>query len=179
MKYIFALLVFAIGQLLVVTGYLNDYLFSTLTTLCINIILAVSLNLITGFTGQFSLGHAGFMSIGGYVCALISMRIPTVPGFLLGVLTGALAAALVGFIVGLPTLRLKGDYLAIATLGMAEIIRIIFFKFENHKRGCRPQRHSPICRLDVAFSFYLQQHYLDQQFYPFSPWKSMCFHSRR
>lgn len=130
MKYIFALLVFAIGQLLVVTGYLNDYLFSTLTTLCINIILAVSLNLITGFTGQFSLGHAGFMSIGGYVCALISMRIPTVPGFLLGVLTGALAAALVGFIVGLPTLRLKGDYLAIATLGMAEIIRIIFLNLK-------------------------------------------------
>lgn len=61
LKYILMLLVFVVGQVLVMTGILNDYLFATLTTLCINIILAVSLNLITGFTGQFSLGHAGFM----------------------------------------------------------------------------------------------------------------------
>ncbi|NLY18040.1 MAG: branched-chain amino acid ABC transporter permease, partial [Clostridiaceae bacterium] len=94
------------------------------------IILAISLNLITGFTGQFSLGHAGFMSIGAYTCAIITLRNPTIAGFLAGVFAGALMAALVGLIVGLPTLRLRGDYLAIATLGMAEIIRIVFLNLD-------------------------------------------------
>ena len=123
-------LTYAIVQILIMTNAITGYLQATLVTICINIILAVSLNLITGFTGQFSLGHAGFMSIGAYVCALITMRVPTVYGFILGVLLGALAAALVGCLVGLPTLRLRGDYLAIATLGMSEIIRIIFLNME-------------------------------------------------
>ncbi|MGI6527337.1 MAG: branched-chain amino acid ABC transporter permease [Caldicoprobacterales bacterium] len=120
------ILTFIIVQLLVQLNIINDYLQATIATIGINIILAVSLNLITGFTGQFSLGHAGFMSIGAYACALTVMRVPTVWGFLTGLLLGAVLAALVGFLVGLPTLRLKGDYLAIATLGMSEIIRIIF-----------------------------------------------------
>ena len=107
------------------TGIVNDYSFAVIVTIGINIILATSLNLVTGFTGQFSLGHAGFMSIGAYTCALITQKNPTVPGFLLGVAAGATAAAVVGVLVGLPTLRLRGDYLAIATLGMAEIIREI------------------------------------------------------
>ena len=98
--------------------------------ICINIILAVSLNLVTGFTGQFSLGHAGFMSIGAYVCALIMMRMPTTVGFLIGLIAGAFAAAFVGILIGIPTLRLKGDYLAIATLGMAEIVRVLFLNME-------------------------------------------------
>jgi branched-chain amino acid transport system permease protein len=110
---------------------------ATLTTICINIILAVSLNLITGFTGQFSLGHAGFMSIGAYTCALLILKDPTMPNFLLGTLLGALLAALVGFLVGLPTLRLRGDYLAIATLGMAEIIRIMFINMDKITNGPR------------------------------------------
>lgn len=131
MKKIFSLvLTFAIVQLLISTNIINDYLQATLATICINIILAVSLNLITGFTGQFSLGHAGFMSIGAYVCALTTLRMPTTLGFILGVFLGASAAALVGCIVGLPTLRLRGDYLAIATLGMSEIIRIIFLNMK-------------------------------------------------
>jgi branched-chain amino acid transport system permease protein len=119
------LLTFAIVQLLISFNIINDYLQATLATICINIVLAVGLNLITGFTGQFSLGHAGFMSIGAYVCAIITMRTPTTLGFILGLFSGAVAAAVVGFLVGLPTLRLKGDYLAIATLGMSEIIRVI------------------------------------------------------
>jgi branched-chain amino acid transport system permease protein len=123
-------LTFIIIQVLISTNIISDYLQATLATICINIILAVSLNLITGFTGQFSLGHAGFMSIGAYVCALITLRTPTTPGFIVGVFAGAIAAALVGFFVGLPTLRLRGDYLAIATLGMSEIIRIIFLNLE-------------------------------------------------
>ncbi len=130
MKLISLVLAFAIVQALISTGIISDYLQATLATICINIILAVSLNLITGFTGQFSLGHAGFMSIGAYVCAIITLRMSTTFGFVLGVFAGALTAALIGCLVGLPTLRLKGDYLAIATLGMAEIIRIVFLNME-------------------------------------------------
>ena len=131
MKKIIALgLTYAVIQILIMTNLISDYLQATLVTICINIILAVSLNLITGFTGQFSLGHAGFMSIGAYVCALITMRTSTIYGFIIGVFAGALAAAIMGFLVGLPTLRLRGDYLAIATLGMSEIIRIIFLNLE-------------------------------------------------
>jgi len=125
-KWIVLILFYAIIQVLISTYIINDYIFSTFVTVCINIILAVSLNLITGFTGQFSLGHAGFMSIGAYTCALITLRYSTQFGFIGGLLLGAVLAAIVGIFVGLPTLRLKGDYLAIATLGMAEIIKILF-----------------------------------------------------
>jgi branched-chain amino acid transport system permease protein len=129
-KFIGIVLPFVVVQILISTNIINSYLQATLATICINIILAVSLNLITGFTGQFSLGHAGFMSIGAYICALILLRFPTLPGFLAGLLAGAVLAALVGILVGLPTLRLKGDYLAIATLGMSEIIRVILTNLE-------------------------------------------------
>lgn len=129
-KVISLVLTFGIIQLLISTNIISDYLQATLATICINIILAVSLNLITGFSGQFSLGHAGFMSIGAYVCALITLRTPTVLGFIIGVFGGAIAAAFIGILVGLPTLRLRGDYLAIATLGMSEIIRIIFLNMK-------------------------------------------------
>ena len=129
-KLVALLLAFGVVQLLVSVGILNDYIMATVSTIGINIILAVSLNLITGFTGQFSLGHAGFMSIGAYTCAIITLRNPTTSGFVAGVFAGALMAALIGFVVGLPTLRLRGDYLAIATLGMAEIIRIVFLNLD-------------------------------------------------
>ncbi|MFO7295969.1 MAG: branched-chain amino acid ABC transporter permease [Clostridia bacterium] len=136
-RLVLIVLTYGVVQLLISVNIINDYLQATLTTICINIILAVSLNLITGFTGQFSLGHAGFMSIGAYTCALIILKNPTIPHFLLGTLLGALLAALVGFLVGLPTLRLRGDYLAIATLGMAEIIRILFINMDNITNGPR------------------------------------------
>lgn len=123
-------LTYIIVQVLISTNIINDYLMATIATICINIVLAVSLNLITGFTGQFSLGHAGFMAIGAYVCALITMNMTGISGFILGLLAGGSMAALIGLLVGLPTLRLKGDYLAIATLGMAEIIRIIFLNLK-------------------------------------------------
>lgn len=129
-KLISLALTFIIIQLLISANIINDYLQATLVTIGINIILAVSLNLITGFTGQFSLGHAGFMSIGAYVSALIIIQMPTTLGFILGVFSGAATAALIGCLVGLPTLRLRGDYLAIATLGMSEIIRIIFLNLK-------------------------------------------------
>jgi len=124
------LLTFGVVQALISIGIINSFYEITIATICINVILAVSLNLVTGFTGQFSLGHAGFMSIGAYVCAIITLEMNSTLGFLIGTIAGALAAAFVGILIGIPTLRLKGDYLAIATLGLAEIIRVVFLNME-------------------------------------------------
>ncbi len=124
------LLTFGVVQALISIGIINSFYEITIATICINIILAVSLNLVTGFTGQFSLGHAGFMSIGAYVCAIVTLEMNSTLGFLIGTIAGALAAAFVGILIGIPTLRLKGDYLAIATLGLAEIIRVVFLNME-------------------------------------------------
>ncbi len=111
--------------LLVSAGVLNDFYLQILQQSGINIILAVGLNLIVGFSGQFSLGHAGFMAIGAYAAAIIGSRTATYPAFFAAMVLGALIAGAVALIVGIPTLRLKGDYLAIATLGVSEIIRIL------------------------------------------------------
>jgi len=113
---------FTLVQYLITTGLLNQYYQINLTSMCINIILAVSLNLINGFTGQLSLGHAGFMAVGAYA-AVIMTNMMDQP-FIVGLLAACLAAGIAGFIIGVPTLRLKGDYLAIATLAFGEIIRV-------------------------------------------------------
>jgi branched-chain amino acid transport system permease protein len=111
----------------------------------INIILAVSLNLINGYTGQFSLGHAGFMSVGAYTSAAITLNAgpkffalvgssgnaAVAALFLLALIAGGLMSAVMGLLVGIPSLRLKGDYLAIVTLGFGEIIRVIFRNMES------------------------------------------------
>lgn len=102
-------------------GILNPYYELNLILIGINIILAVSLNLINGFNGQFSIGHAGFMAVGAYGAAMITLK-AHLP-FAIALLFGALLAGICGILVGLPTLRLRGDYLAIATLGFGEIIR--------------------------------------------------------
>ncbi|MGI6452716.1 MAG: branched-chain amino acid ABC transporter permease [Syntrophomonadaceae bacterium] len=114
---------FTLVQYLISANILKQYYQITLTSLCINIILAVSLNLINGFTGQLSLGHAGFMAVGAYV-AVVCTKLLGLP-FMVGLILGCLGAGLAGFIIGVPTLRLKGDYLAIATLGFGEIIRVV------------------------------------------------------
>jgi branched-chain amino acid transport system permease protein len=102
----------------------------------VNIVLAVSLNIVNGMTGQFSIGHAGFMAVGAYVASVLSLSLKEVAisflpvavsdqlFFIASLLTGGMAAALCGFLVGLPSLRLRGDYLAIVTLGFGEIIRV-------------------------------------------------------
>jgi len=113
----------------------------------INVILAVSLNLITGFTGQFSIGHAGFMAVGAYSSAYLTVyygqawerSLSGMIGatgahaliFLVAILVGAIVAAIAGLVVGIPSLRLKGDYLAIVTLGFAEIIRIVILNIDK------------------------------------------------
>ena len=105
-------------------GELNLFYVQILQQIGINIILAVGLNLIVGFSGQFSLGHAGFMAIGAYAAAIIGSKSPTYGAFFGAMLVGALLSGVVALLVGIPTLRLKGDYLAVATLGVSEIIRI-------------------------------------------------------
>ena len=111
-------------------GLVTSFYQNIMVTIGINMILAVGLNLVVGYVGQFSLGHAGFMAIGAYVGAILSTQIPGPIGFYAGMAAGAVLAAIVALIVGVPTLRLKGDYLAIATLGASEIIRIIIQNLE-------------------------------------------------
>ena len=115
----------------------NRYYLGIGIDIAINIILAVSLNLINGHTGQFSLGHAGFMAVGAYTAAKISILFSdTIPAqlapvlFLVALRSGGLLAALSGLAVGVPTLRLRGDYLAIVTLGFGEIIRVVLQNME-------------------------------------------------
>ncbi|VJN12025.1 branched-chain amino acid ABC transporter permease [Streptococcus pneumoniae] len=115
---------YSLISVLVSVGVLNLFYVQILQQIGINISLAVGLNLIVGFSGQFSLGHAGFMAIGAYAAAIIGSKSPTYGAFFGAMLVGALLSGAVALLVGIPTLRLKGDYLAVATLGVSEIIRI-------------------------------------------------------
>ncbi|HET9374218.1 MAG TPA: branched-chain amino acid ABC transporter permease [Chthoniobacterales bacterium] len=148
-----ALLLFSLfGEALVENRY--AYYYDILINIGINIILAVSLNLVNGYTGQFSLGHAGFMAVGAYAAAswsnhldpfILNMLGGPQNGFatnlalLLSMSFGGLLAAIAGIVVGIPSLRLKGDYLAIVTLGFGEIIRtaILNTDFLGAARGLR------------------------------------------
>jgi len=118
---------FAILMLLRQVGVINAYYAAILITVGINIILATSLNLATGIMGQLALGHAGFMAVGAYASAIFS-KSATIGGpfeFFMALLIGGIAAMISGILIGVPVLRLKGDYLAIITLGFGEIIRVI------------------------------------------------------
>ena len=107
---------------------MNAYYLNIIVATSINIILALSLNLVTGYTGQLSLGHAAFMSIGAFTSGILMVNAGM--HFLPAILFGALMAGLFGLLIGIPTLRLRGDYLAIATLGFGEIIRVVFLDLE-------------------------------------------------
>ena len=132
---------------LVLPRMLNPYVQQVVVLCGINVILAVSLNLINGFTGQFSIGHAGFMAIGAYGSAMFSLEVgqkwaaaltaaglppPVAQGIplLVALVLGGTMAAIAGWLVGLPSLRLRGDYLAIVTLGFGEIIRVLILNVE-------------------------------------------------
>ncbi|MET0282103.1 MAG: branched-chain amino acid ABC transporter permease [Steroidobacteraceae bacterium] len=125
----------AIGVLSAFSSSYNPYFLDIAVTCGINITLAVSLNLINGYTGQFSLGHAGFMGVGAYAAAMLTTTagaalLAAFGGqqwlvFAVALLVGGFASAVAGLIVGVPSLRLKGDYLAIVTLGFGEIIRVV------------------------------------------------------
>jgi branched-chain amino acid transport system permease protein len=142
-KFLFLALAVCIG-ISFFSGRIDPYRMDILVTIGFNIILAVSLNLINGYTGQFSLGHAGFMAVGAYTSAAFSLKLgpeilksmgngPFQVGLLFAValVVGGLVAGISGLLVGAPSLRLRGDYLAIATLGFGEIIRVIFRNMES------------------------------------------------
>lgn len=121
-------LTFTIIESLLFTELIDAFWELNIILACINIILAVSLNLINGYTGQFSIGHAGFMAVGAYTSAIITVKLGL--PFELGLLVATISAGVLGFLIGLPTLRLSGDYLAIATLGLGEIIRVCILNIE-------------------------------------------------
>ena len=125
-NYGLVLVLFVIVEILSATGNLSNLLMGLMVPLCVYTIASISLNLVVGFSGELSLGHAGFMCVGAYSSALFShvaSDIPQVPRFILAILVGAAVAAVFGVIIGIPVLRLRGDYLAIVTLAFGEIIK--------------------------------------------------------
>lgn len=118
---------------------IDDYYLDIMLNVGINVILAVSLNLVNGYTGQFSLGHAAFMAVGAYGASIVTLEMGSTLirifggagwiseslTFLIALIIGGLCAAALGWMVGVPSLRLRGDYLAIVTLGFNEIIRVV------------------------------------------------------
>lgn len=126
--YAMVIAAFIIVQILVQTGHMSSLMKGLLVPLCIYVIMAVSLNLTVGILGELSLGHAGFMCVGAFASSFFSITmVNSIPvsgiRFFLAILIGAAAAAVAGIIVGIPVLRLKGDYLAIVTLAFGEIIK--------------------------------------------------------
>jgi branched-chain amino acid transport system permease protein len=125
--YAMVIVMFAVVQTLSSTGHLSNLLTGLLVPICVYTIAALSLNLVVGFSGELSLGHAGFMCVGAYSSALFSQvtadTIPSVPRLILAILIGAVVAGVFGIIIGIPVLRLRGDYLAIVTLAFGEIIK--------------------------------------------------------
>ena len=146
------LIALVLGILILMNVFLDNYKVTVINLCGIYIILALSMNLINGFTGLFSLGHAGFMAIGAYTVAILTMPVatkemnfymkPMVPfllnlnmPFIFALISGGLMAALFGFLIGAPVLKLTDDYLAIATLGFSEIIRIVIVNIQSITNG--------------------------------------------
>ena len=145
-SYLIVILMFLAAVILVNTGMASRKLQSWLVPICINIILAVSLNLTVGFLGELTLGHAGFMSVGAYAGCIFSQAtqavLPAAVRFPAAILVGGLAAALFSVIIGIPVLRLKGDYLAIVTLAFGEIVKSIIINL-NITGGAAGLRGTP------------------------------------
>lgn len=120
-----------------ILGAKTNYIMGIAIIAMMTVIIVCSLNLLTGYMGEFSLGHAGFMSVGAYSSAAVTMAmieagitLPTVLYFIIAIIVGGIFSAIVGFIVGIPALRLRGDYLAIVTVAFAEIVRVAFTNFK-------------------------------------------------
>ncbi|MBQ8305517.1 MAG: branched-chain amino acid ABC transporter permease [Blautia sp.] len=126
LTYLMVIAFFVIVQTMSSTGHLSNLLNALLVPICVYTVATLSLNLVVGFSGELSLGHAGFMCVGAYASALfsnIAQNVPLVPRFIIAILIGAAVAAVFGFLIGIPVLRLRGDYLAIVTLAFGEIIK--------------------------------------------------------
>jgi branched-chain amino acid transport system permease protein len=135
-------------SLLIYVGVIDEYTAQILTLAGVNVIVALSLNLITGFTGQLALGHAGFMAIGAYAAAICVMHfhLPLFASLILG----AFVTAIFGFFIGFPTLKLSGDYLAIVTLGFGEIIRVIMVNLKDLTGGAAGLKGIPSFTKDLT-----------------------------
>lgn len=133
------LLLYVIIYSLINMGILNNYYQGIIVLIMISIILSVSLNFVTGFLGQLTLGHAGFMAIGAYTSAIFTkyVNLPLNLEFLVALILSGVLAAIFGIIIGIPALRLKGDYIAILTLGFGEMIRGIIVYFSNITGGSK------------------------------------------
>ncbi len=162
----------------IVRPQIDAYYANQLIFIGVNIILAVSLNMVNGFTGQFSMGHAGFLAVGGYVSGMVTyygsqklfgagairpsllsglIPIPDLPLFgggewlfVVALLVGGLVAAGLGYIVGLPSLRLKGDYLAIVTLGFGEIVRVLIQQSSSVIKSAEEVNQAPLYKLPMS-----------------------------
>ena len=145
-SYLIIIAMFAASVIMIQTGAASRKLQSWLVPICINIILAVSLNLTVGFLGELTLGHAGFMSVGAYAGCIFSQAVqnimPAAVRFPLAILVGGLSAALFSVIIGVPVLRLRGDYLAIVTLAFGEIVKSIIINL-NITGGAAGLRGTP------------------------------------
>ena len=129
--YAIVVVAYIIVQILIAAGALSYHLQGMLVSVCTYIIMAISLNLTVGILGELSLGHAGFMCVGAFLGAIFSISMKDVITFsplrfLLALIIGAVSAGIIGFLIGMPVLRLKGDYLAIVTLAFGEIIKNLF-----------------------------------------------------
>lgn len=153
MKKYFIFVVFVISLGLILNSYLNSYIQAIFISFMINAIMALSLNFITGLADQFSLGHAGLMAIGAYTSAIINTEFLNSDWTLIpiGVLGAGFVAAFAGYLISLPSFRLKGDYLAIVTLGMSEIVRVVLLNW-NHVGG--PRGYSTITKFpEFGYSY--------------------------
>jgi branched-chain amino acid transport system permease protein len=133
-KYIFILIlacILALSWLIAQFGWLNNYYLLLLMTIGINIILTLSLNLVNGYMGEFSVGHAGFMSIGAYVASLSSLHLFPYFLFPLSILLGGIAAAIAGVLIGLLSFKTRGDYLAILTLAFLMVVKSILENIQS------------------------------------------------
>lgn len=141
LTFLFVIIVYFILVFLVNNKLITRYQSTLLIFICINIILAVSLNITVGCLGQITIGHAGFMSVGAYAAALFAKAgfLSGFPNYIVALIVGGAVAGVIGIIIGIPALRLYGDYLAIITLAFGEIIRVLieYFNFTGGAQGLR------------------------------------------
>jgi branched-chain amino acid transport system permease protein len=147
--------VFAVGAplALILTGVLDPYTARILTMCGINAIMAVSVNTIVGITGQLSLGQAGFLAIGAYACIFFNLDL-NLP-LALSALLATLLTSCTGFLIGFPVLKLKGDYLAIVTLGFGEIIRVVFINLKGLTGGPNGRQFTTALTMNVKLAFFV------------------------
>ena len=172
--FVIGLITLVLGTISVAGGRFDNSLLFLLEKISISIILAVSLSLVVGFLGELSLGHAGFMCVGAYLGGKVASVLTPVMGdgilpFIIALLVGCAAAAICGVIIGIPALRLRGDYLAIVTLAFGEIVKSLFLNSSDETFGGSLGMDTPrfdknylyiICLLLVLLTLAVVQNYI-------------------